>query len=79
VLNAVPFFTLRGRETSVWQSAISDLEPSFSSNFYKGEFMITVKYKKRYGFMKFVGDVLMTCLTGGFWLIWIFVREMRSR
>lgn len=45
----------------------------------KGEIMITVKYKKRYGFMKFVGDVLMTCLTGGFWLIWIFVREMRSR
>ena len=24
-------------------------------------------------------DVLLTCLTGGLWLIWIFVREMRKR
>lgn len=31
----------------------------------------------RYGFTNFLGDVIMTLLTGGLWLIWIFVREMR--
>lgn len=43
----------------------------------------TVQYgcrcKKSYGFFKLIGDIFMTCLTGGFWLIWIFVREMRGR
>lgn len=33
----------------------------------------------RYGFWSFVGDVIMTALTAGFWLIWVFVREMRRR
>jgi hypothetical protein len=36
-------------------------------------------YRRRYGFWKFVGDVAMVFLTGGLWLIWIFVREMRRR
>ena len=31
----------------------------------------------RYGFWKFIGDALMTCFTAGFWLVWIFIREMR--
>ncbi len=35
--------------------------------------------RRKYGFWKFLGDVFLTCLTGGFWLIWIFVREMRNR
>lgn len=35
--------------------------------------------RKRYGFWNFVFDFLMTCVTAGFWLIWIFVREMRGR
>ena len=35
--------------------------------------------RKRYGFIKFAIDVIMVCLTAGFWLIWIFVREMRNR
>jgi len=30
-----------------------------------------------YGFWGFIGDVFMTFLTCGLWLIWIFVREMR--
>ena len=38
-----------------------------------------VYVKKTYGFWNFMGDVLMTCCTGGLWLIWIFVREMRRR
>lgn len=33
----------------------------------------------RYGFWNFVGDALLTMFTGGFWLIWVFVREMRQR
>lgn len=32
-----------------------------------------------YGCLDFLGDVFMLFLTGGLWLIWIFVREMRRR
>lgn len=32
-----------------------------------------------YGLFHFLLDVLLTIITGGFWLIWIFVREMRRR
>ena len=32
---------------------------------------------RRYGFFHFLLDVTLTALTGGFWLIWIFIREMR--
>lgn len=32
---------------------------------------------RNYGFFKFFGDVLMICLTFGWWVVWIFVREMR--
>ena len=38
---------------------------------------VTMPYK-RYGFWNFMGDCLMVGLTGGLWLIWIFVREMRK-
>ena len=41
--------------------------------------MSTVVYQKKYGLGRFLFDVLMTVLTGGFWLIWVFVREMRKR
>lgn len=34
---------------------------------------------KKYGLINFGFDVLLTLVTGGFWLIWIFVREMRNR
>jgi hypothetical protein len=34
---------------------------------------------RRYGPGRFLFDVLLTVLTGGLWLIWIFVREMRGR
>lgn len=37
------------------------------------------KQPKKYGFFKFLGDIFMVFLTGGLWLIWIFVREMRRR
>jgi hypothetical protein len=33
--------------------------------------------RRRYGFLAFLFDVFMVAITGGLWLIWIFVREMR--
>lgn len=33
--------------------------------------------KNGYGLGNLIIDVVLTCITGGFWLIWIFVREMR--
>ncbi|QXO14099.1 membrane protein [Gordonia phage OlgasClover] len=33
--------------------------------------------RKSYGFFNFIIDIILTCLTGGLWLIWIFCREMR--
>ena len=33
---------------------------------------------KKYGLLNFLGDAFMTLFTGGLWLIWIFVREMRK-
>lgn len=35
------------------------------------------KSRKRYGFFNFTVDVIMCLFTAGFWLIWIFAREMR--
>lgn len=35
--------------------------------------------RNRYGLFHFLLDVLLTVITGGFWLIWIFVREMRRK
>jgi hypothetical protein len=35
--------------------------------------------KRKYGVCQFIFDLLMCALTGGLWLIWIFVREMRNR
>lgn len=35
--------------------------------------------RNKYGFLNFLGDIFMVFITGGFWLIWIFAREMRNR
>lgn len=35
--------------------------------------------KRSYGLGSFIFDLIMLFLTGGLWLIWIFVREMRNR
>jgi hypothetical protein len=34
---------------------------------------------KPYSCLGFLGDCFMTLITGGLWLVWIFVREMRRR
>lgn len=39
----------------------------------------TIVYRSHYGLGKFLFDVILTLITGGFWLIWVFVREMRKR
>lgn len=33
---------------------------------------------QRYGCLAFLLDIVLTAVTGGLWLIWIFVREMRG-
>lgn len=33
---------------------------------------------RKYTFGSFIFDLLMVAITGGIWLIWIFVREMRG-
>lgn len=37
------------------------------------------KPPKKYGLLRFLFDCFMTAITSGFWLLWIFVREMRKR
>lgn len=32
-----------------------------------------------YGLGNFIIDIILSLLTGGFWLLWIFVREMRRK
>lgn len=34
---------------------------------------------RKYRFTNFLVDIVLFFLTGGLWLIWIFVREMRGR
>jgi uncharacterized membrane protein YjgN (DUF898 family) len=34
---------------------------------------------RRYGVWNFLVDVVMTCLTCGFWLLWVYVREKRGQ
>lgn len=34
---------------------------------------------RKYGFCHFLWDATLVVLTGGLWLIWIFVREIRGR
>jgi len=41
--------------------------------------VIYVQQKRGYGCMSFLGDCFMTVITGGLWMIWIFIREMRRR
>lgn len=34
--------------------------------------------RRKYGLFNFLVDLVLVGLTGGLWLIWIFVREMRG-
>jgi hypothetical protein len=35
--------------------------------------------RRPYGCMSFLFDCVMVVITGGFWLIWIYIREKRNR
>ena len=37
----------------------------------------SIMARGRYGLLNFAVDVILVLITGGLWLIWIFVREMR--
>lgn len=39
---------------------------------------IVVVNRRRYGFFSFLFDCAMVFITGGLWLIWVIVREMRG-
>jgi hypothetical protein len=39
---------------------------------------MSARTTRSYGLLKFIFDVVMTMFTAGFWLIWVFVREMRK-
>jgi len=41
--------------------------------------IVTTRRKNKYKLRNFIFDILMTCLTAGFWLIWVFCRETRRR
>ena len=42
---------------------------------YRSEYKVV----KPYGIFSFLWDCILTVVTGGLWLIWVFVREMRKR
>jgi hypothetical protein len=35
--------------------------------------------RKKYTMFNFIVDLTLTVVTGGFWIIWIFCRELRSK
>lgn len=44
-----------------------------------GEAYVMSNGNNNYGCGMFLLDCLLTLFTGGLWLIWVFVREMRKR
>lgn len=40
--------------------------------------MVLMRPVRPYGCFNFLFDVVLTVITGGFWLIWVFAREMRN-
>lgn len=39
--------------------------------------VINNKRQREYGLSNLVGDVVLTCVTTGLWLIWVAIRELR--
>lgn len=39
---------------------------------------VTVAGKKKYGFWRFIGDVVLGVLTGGIWWLYLFFRFIRK-
>lgn len=58
--------------------------PASSLFFYRNpspikEHIMSHPRRRRYGVFAFLLDIILVFITGGLWLIWIFVREMRNR
>jgi hypothetical protein len=51
----------------------------FNDEYYAARRIYVSNTRKKYGFFNFVFDCILTMITGGLWLIWVFVREMRKR
>jgi hypothetical protein len=54
----------------------------FSSLFrptISGRKIMPTPRSKPYGLLKFLADLIMTGVTGGLWLVWVIVREIRYR
>lgn len=39
---------------------------------------VTINTKKKYGFWRFIGDVVLGVLTGGIWWLFLFFRALRK-
>ena len=50
----------------------------FSFPFSNRKEYIMSRAGRRYHLGSFLFDAFMTIITGGFWLIWVFVREVRK-
>jgi hypothetical protein len=50
-----------------------------ASKLYFKEDVVYVDRQGKYGCLGFFADIVLTIITGGLWLIYIFVREMRRR
>lgn len=42
------------------------------------KYEFTINRRKRYTFWAFLGDLFMITITGGLWLIWMFIRHIRN-
>jgi hypothetical protein len=34
--------------------------------------------RKRYGFFRLLIDLILTCCTGGLWLVWLLIKFLRN-
>jgi hypothetical protein len=61
------------KESTVGRFIYSEDTPSIQRVY------VPYKKRRRYGVFHFLFDCTLTLFTGGLWLIWVFVREMRRR
>src|SRR6185312_16538840 len=61
-------------DTSSRQARDAHTMPPFALSFFHGggEMIIYVMERTRYGFFHFIFDCVMTLITCGLWLIWVF-------
>jgi hypothetical protein len=61
-------------------TALKGIKETTCAEYHAQKYFKSGGYKmRRYGCLSFLFDAFMVVITGGLWLIWIFVREMRRR